>query len=212
MVIETQLPGHAATRRLSEDATSAAAATAMTALHRATTVTQIVDDAALARWVDEPLDFLRGLRGLPGDLQSLERLRVLLHDALAGREVATSWVHGDFWPGNVLVEETASGVDPAHGLESVGAATDGVDAEVRVTGLADWENAEPGGLPDVDLLIRSSGEMRTSNFMIWQAAYAEFVSVDTLWPDFDRRDLWNACLEFARRDRRFGGAEEITKS
>ena len=152
VVIETQLPGHAATRRLSEDATSAAAATAMTALHRATTVTQIVDDAALARWVDEPLDFLRGLRGLPGDLQSLERLRVLLHDALAGREVATSWVHGDFWPGNVLVEETASGVDPALGLESVGTATDGVDAEVRVTGLADWENAEPGGLPDVDLL------------------------------------------------------------
>jgi undecaprenyl diphosphate synthase len=61
-------------------------------------------------------------------------------------------------------------------------------------------------LPDVDLMIRSSGEMRTSNFMIWQAAYAEFVSVDTLWPDFDRRHLWYACEVYAKRDRRFGGA------
>lgn len=48
--------------------------------------------------------------------------------------------------------------------------------------------------------------MRTSNFMIWQAAYAEFVSVDTLWPDFDRRHLWYACEVYAKRDRRFGGA------
>ena len=61
-------------------------------------------------------------------------------------------------------------------------------------------------LPDVDLLLRSSGEQRISNFMIWQAAYAEFVSLDTLWPDFDRRHLWYACEIFAKRDRRFGGA------
>ena len=61
-------------------------------------------------------------------------------------------------------------------------------------------------LPDVDLLIRSSGEQRISNFMIWQAAYAEFVSLDTLWPDFDRRHLWYACEIYAQRDRRFGGA------
>jgi undecaprenyl diphosphate synthase len=61
-------------------------------------------------------------------------------------------------------------------------------------------------LPDVDLVVRSSGEQRISNFMIWQAAYAEFVSLDTLWPDFDRRHLWYACELFAQRDRRFGGA------
>jgi trans,polycis-polyprenyl diphosphate synthase len=61
-------------------------------------------------------------------------------------------------------------------------------------------------LPDVDLLLRSSGEQRISNFMIWQAAYAEFVSLDTLWPDFDRRHLWYACEIYAKRDRRFGGA------
>ena len=61
-------------------------------------------------------------------------------------------------------------------------------------------------IPDVDLFIRPSGEQRTSNFMLWQAAYAELVFRDILWPDFDRRDLWKACEIYARRDRRFGAA------
>ena len=61
-------------------------------------------------------------------------------------------------------------------------------------------------MPDVDLVLRSSGEMRLSNFLIWQAAYAEFVTLNTYWPDFDRRHLWYACEIFAQRDRRFGGA------
>ena len=61
-------------------------------------------------------------------------------------------------------------------------------------------------LPDVDLFIRSSGEQRISNFLLWQSAYAEFVFMDTLWPDFDRRHLWQACEIFASRDRRYGGA------
>jgi undecaprenyl diphosphate synthase len=61
-------------------------------------------------------------------------------------------------------------------------------------------------LPDVDLFVRSSGEHRTSNFLIWQSAYAEMVFLDTLWPDFDRRHLWAACEEYASRQRRFGKA------
>ncbi|HEY7598134.1 MAG TPA: isoprenyl transferase [Actinophytocola sp.] len=61
-------------------------------------------------------------------------------------------------------------------------------------------------MPDVDLFIRPSGEQRTSNFMLWQSAYAELVFQDILWPDFDRRDLWRACEQYAHRDRRFGGA------
>ncbi len=61
-------------------------------------------------------------------------------------------------------------------------------------------------MPDVDLFVRSSGEQRTSNFLLWQAAYAELVFVPTLWPDFDRRHLWWACEQFASRDRRYGGA------
>lgn len=61
-------------------------------------------------------------------------------------------------------------------------------------------------MPDVDLFLRPSGERRTSNFLLWQSAYAELVFQDILWPDFDRRDLWRACEEYAKRDRRFGGA------
>jgi undecaprenyl diphosphate synthase len=61
-------------------------------------------------------------------------------------------------------------------------------------------------MPDVDLFVRSSGEQRTSNFLPWQASYAELAFIDTLWPDFDRRQLWAACEAYAARDRRFGGA------
>jgi undecaprenyl diphosphate synthase len=61
-------------------------------------------------------------------------------------------------------------------------------------------------MPDVDLFVRSSGEQRTSNFLLWQSAYAELVFLDTLWPDFDRRHLWHACEVYASRDRRYGGA------
>ncbi|MER3394479.1 MAG: isoprenyl transferase [Microcella pacifica] len=60
--------------------------------------------------------------------------------------------------------------------------------------------------PDVDLFVRSSGEQRTSNFLPWQSAYAEMVFLDTLWPDFRRRHLWDAISDYASRDRRFGGA------
>ncbi len=62
-------------------------------------------------------------------------------------------------------------------------------------------------MPDVDLFLRPSGEKRSSNFLLWESAYAEYVYQDTLFPDFDRRNLWDACLEYAKRDRRFGGAE-----
>ncbi len=61
-------------------------------------------------------------------------------------------------------------------------------------------------LPDVDLFVRSSGEQRTSNFMLWQSAYAEMVFLDTLWPDFSREQLWEAIVLYAKRTRRFGGA------
>ncbi|WP_371740005.1 isoprenyl transferase [Frigoribacterium sp. VKM Ac-2836] len=61
-------------------------------------------------------------------------------------------------------------------------------------------------LPDVDLFVRSSGEQRTSNFMLWQSAYAEMVFLDRLWPDFTRTDLWQAVETYASRTRRFGGA------
>jgi undecaprenyl diphosphate synthase len=61
-------------------------------------------------------------------------------------------------------------------------------------------------MPDVDLFIRPSGEERTSNFLLWQSAYAELVFQDILWPDFNRLHLWRACERYVNRDRRFGGA------
>ena len=61
-------------------------------------------------------------------------------------------------------------------------------------------------MPDVDLFVRSSGEQRTSNFLLWQSAYAELVFQDTLWPDYRRTHLWDAIAQYNARDRRFGGA------
>jgi undecaprenyl diphosphate synthase len=64
------------------------------------------------------------------------------------------------------------------------------------------------GLPDPDLLIRTSGEMRVSNFLLWQIAYTEIYVTDTLWPDFSRTDLYEAIIAFQKRERRYGGLGE----
>ena len=61
------------------------------------------------------------------------------------------------------------------------------------------------GVPDPELIIRPSGEMRTSNFLLWQSAYSEYVFMDVLWPDFGPEDLDKAIAEYHRRNRRFGG-------
>jgi undecaprenyl diphosphate synthase len=67
------------------------------------------------------------------------------------------------------------------------------------------ENLYAPDVPDVDLLIRTSGEMRLSNFLLWQSAYAELYFTETLWPDFDRHSLFAALRDYAARQRRFGG-------
>ncbi|UFU04919.1 isoprenyl transferase [Ruania halotolerans] len=67
-------------------------------------------------------------------------------------------------------------------------------------------------MPDVDLFLRTSGEQRISNFLLWQSAYAELAFVDKPWPDCDRRDLWRAAEEYARRDRRYGAAVDAPRS
>ncbi len=64
------------------------------------------------------------------------------------------------------------------------------------------------GIPDPDLFIRTSGEYRISNFLLWQAAYSEFYFTDILWPDFDEDAFTAALMKYTRRDRRFGGAED----
>ena len=64
------------------------------------------------------------------------------------------------------------------------------------------------GQPDPDLVIRSSGELRISNFLLWQIAYSEFWITNILWPDFKKEDLWQAVWEYQNRDRRYGGVSK----
>ena len=66
-------------------------------------------------------------------------------------------------------------------------------------------NLYTAGMPDPDLMIRTSGEIRTSGFLPWQLVYTEFYFIDKLWPDFSTQDLDNAILEYSRRTRKFGG-------
>lgn len=71
------------------------------------------------------------------------------------------------------------------------------------------ENLYTAGLPDPDLLIRTSGEMRVSNFLLWQIAYAEIYVTETLWPDFNRARFFEALIDFQKRERRYGGLSAI---
>ncbi|MEM1366105.1 MAG: isoprenyl transferase [Pseudomonadota bacterium] len=71
---------------------------------------------------------------------------------------------------------------------------------------------DTSSVPDPDLIIRTSGEQRLSNFLLWQAAYSEFVFADCAWPDFDRDALLRAMVEFQGRDRRYGAVEERTEA
>jgi undecaprenyl diphosphate synthase len=92
--------------------------------------------------------------------------------------------------------------------EIVDAARRAIQAGVRAEDLDERKFAEflyTAGQPDPDLLIRTSGEMRVSNFLLWQIAYAEIWVTDTLWPDFRRRHLLEAVLAYQKRDRRYGG-------
>lgn len=97
-------------------------------------------------------------------------------------------------------------VDAARALVAKAAAGELSAEEVDEAAM---EAALPtGDLPDCDLVIRTSGEQRTSNFLLWQAAYAELLFPDILWPDFTGQDLVDLVAAYQRRDRRFGGASE----
>jgi undecaprenyl diphosphate synthase len=78
-------------------------------------------------------------------------------------------------------------------------------SQLRIDEEAISRHLYTAGLPDPDLLIRTSGEMRISNFLLWQIAYSEIYITETLWPDFRRTDLLEAILDYQKRDRRFGG-------
>jgi undecaprenyl diphosphate synthase len=125
-----------------------------------------------------PAGLLRQIEELEHDTAENTRLRLWICFDYGGRAEVVQAVQ----------RIVASGVDP-----------DAVDEELIAANLADPE------MPDPDLLVRTSGELRISNFLLWQLAYAELVFTETLWPDFDADDLRAALDQFAQRRRRFGG-------
>ena len=110
----------------------------------------------------------------------------------AGNDRLNLWVAFDYGGRADIVEATRR-------LVEEGAAPDAIDEDSLRANLYAPE------LPDPDLLIRTSGELRISNFLLWQLAYSELIFVDTLWPDFGRDELEQALAAYAQRRRRFGG-------
>ena len=122
----------------------------------------------------------------------LQQQMARLEEETAGNDRLNLWVALDYGGRAELVEAARrladSGIDPAE-----------IDENVLRANLYAPE------LPDPDLLIRTSGELRISNFLLWQLAYSELVFVDTLWPDFGHAELEQALAAYAQRRRRFGG-------
>ena len=86
------------------------------------------------------------------------------------------------------------------------------NGEEKVNANQFSELLQTGTRPDPDLLIRTSGEMRISNFLLWQMAYTEMVFTDVLWPDFRKKDLYEAVETFQKRERRFGKTSDQVKA
>ena len=115
-----------------------------------------------------------------------------LEETTRGNERLQLWVAFDYGGRAELVEA-------ARGLVEAGVEPDAVDEERLAAHLYAPD------MPDPDVVVRTSGERRISNFLLWQLAYAELIFVDTLWPDFGADELGEAMAEYARRRRRFGG-------
>ncbi|MGH3103569.1 MAG: polyprenyl diphosphate synthase [Gaiellaceae bacterium] len=124
--------------------------------------------------------------------EDLRRRMAALEDETAGNERLQLWIAFDYGGREELVEA-------ARRLVSDGLAAAEIDENALRARLYAPE------MPDPDLLVRTSGEVRISNFLLWQLAYAELVFVDRLWPDFGEDDLRSALEEYASRRRRFGG-------
>ncbi len=124
--------------------------------------------------------------------EALQRRMAELEEETAGKDRLDLWIAFDYGGRGEIVEA-------ARRIVEAGVGPDEVDEELFASYLYAPE------LPDPDLLIRTSGELRISNFMLWQLAYAELVFVDRLWPDFGEAELRSALEAYAGRRRRFGG-------
>lgn len=130
---------------------------------------------------------------VPEDIVALIAESEALTDANTAQTLVIAFNYGG--KAEIVAAARAIAADVAAGRLSPEAVSDEVVAARLAT----------AGLPDPDLVIRTSGEKRLSNFLIWQSAYAELVFVDAYWPDFSKDDLVKAIAEYQRRDRRYGG-------
>jgi undecaprenyl diphosphate synthase len=182
-----------------------------------------VDLVPSARW-SEPLGELRAL------LADAERVLLARRDAWHARGVRIRGIgrRADRLPRRLqrVIDDTEALTAANHGMTltlavdhdgraELAAAMAAIAAEVRAgarTLSAIDEDVlaahlDAPDLPDPDVLVRTAGDTRTSNFLVWQAAYSEFVFTDVAWPDFRRADLFGAVAEFQRRERRFGAVD-----
>jgi undecaprenyl diphosphate synthase len=182
-----------------------------------------VDLVPSARW-SEPLGELRAL------LADAERVLLARRDAWHARGVRVRAIgrRGERLPRRLrrALDDTEALTAGNHGMTltlavdhdgraELAAAMAAIAEEVRegarkVAAIDDdvlAAHLEAPDLPDPDVLVRTAGDTRTSNFLVWQAAYSEFVFTDVTWPDFRRADLFAAVAEFQRRERRFGAVQ-----
>ena len=141
------------------------------------------------------LRFLGDLSALPPELQELARRTNEISSHIQGFQANVCLNYGG--RDEILRAARAFARDCADGKASPEALTE--------EGFGHYLYSD--GIPDPDLIIRPSGELRLSNFLLWQCAYAEFYFCDTLWPDFDERALDAAIIDYQKRDRRFGGVK-----
>ena len=152
---------------------------------------------------DRPSDEVQGLMDLMGTMMERELPTFMEHDirflVLGNRERLSDKLRGSMilflsYSGKWDIYQAARRM--AHDL---------IENPGREIGIEDFSQyLVTAGIPDPDLLIRTSGEKRISNYLLWQSAYTEFVFTDTLWPDFRREQYRSALEEYASRDRRFG--------
>ena len=150
----------------------------------------------LERHTDEEQGVLRFIGDMAPLAEDLRQRIAIVQERTAGREGITVNIALNYGGRNEIVHAVQQAVSRAAQGDL---RADEVD-EALVDSLM-----YTAGQPPVDLIIRPSGEQRISNFLLWQGAYAEFVFMDVLWPDFTPRDLDLAIAEFQRRSRRFGG-------
>lgn len=157
----------------------------------------------IVEFLDKELDYMdeKGVRIFP--LGDITRLKKKTYDKIVAAQERTKYNT------NIILNVALNYGGRQEIVRAAKAICQDVqDQKLQITDIDETVFASylyTAGQPDPDLLIRPSGEMRVSNFLLWQIAYSEFWCTNILWPDFKKEDLWKAIWEYQNRDRRYGG-------